>query len=238
MGDDRDVNAVFVHGSGRSGAAAWPAQVAEVDLRSWSCRFVDLTGRYGPDEQRDAVLAAVDRAGHVVAHSAGAVPAMRAAAAAPDAVRSLVLLEPAAFSAARGGPRVEEHVRAVSAVFSDAADPRVRDGEFAVRFLTALGAPGAAIADPGDPSLRSMGRRLRRSTPPWEVPLAADVVTRVPSLVVTGGWSALYEEVADALATSGARRLVLPGYGHRVQDHPGLNAALLEHWRAVGPGDR
>lgn len=232
------MNAVFVHGAGRSGAAAWPAQVADVDLRSWSCRFVDLTGRYGPDEQRDDVLAAVGTDGHLVAHSAGAVPAMRAAGTAPGAVRSLVLLEPAAFSAARGGPRVEEHVRAVSAVFADAADPRVRDGEFAVRFLTALGAPGAAIADPGDPALRSMGRRLRRSTPPWEVPLDPAVVAGVPSLVVTGGWSALYEEVGDALAAAGARRVVLSGYGHRVQDHPGFNAVLREHWQTVGAGAR
>lgn len=204
-----------------------------MDLRSWRCRFLDLTGLTGPDEQRDAVLGAVDEAGHVVAHSAGVVAALRAAERSPTAVRSLVLLEPAAFSLARGGVRVEAHVAAMSAVFADATNARVRDGEFAARFLTALGAPGAAIADPGDPALRSLGRRLRRGTPPWDVPLDGSVVARVPTLVVTGGWSPLYEEVAEALEVAGARRRVLAGYGHRVQDHPDLNAALLEHWRAA-----
>ncbi len=234
MRHDRGVRVVFVPGSGRSGASAWPGQAAAVELRRWSCRFLDLTGLWGPEDQRNAVLGAVGDAGHVVAHSAGAVAALRAAEAAPDAVRSLLLVEPAAFAAARGGPAVEAHVAAMSAVFADAEDPRVRDGQFAVRFLTALGAPGAAIADPGDPSLRSLGRRLRRSTPPWDVPLERGVLSRIPALVVTGGWSALYEEVADALADAGAHRRVLGGYGHRVQDHPDFNGVLDEHCRSAG----
>lgn len=233
MRHDRGVQVVFVPGSGRSGASAWPGQAAAVDLRRWPCRFLDLTGLAEPDEQRDAVLGALGDAAHVVAHSTGAVPALRAAERSPGVVRSLALLEPAAFSAARGGPAVEAHVAAMSAVFADAANPRVRDGQFAVRFLTALGAPGAAIADPGDPSLRSLGRRLRRSTPPWDVPLDRAVLSSVPTIVVTGGWSVLYEEVADALAAAGVRRRVLAGYGYRVQDHPDLNAVLQEHWRSV-----
>jgi len=233
MRHDRGVRVVFVPGSGRSGASAWPGQAAAVGLGRWSCTFLDLAGLADPDEQRDAVLGAIEDGGHVVAHSAGAVPAMRAAERAHDAVRSLALLEPAAFSATRGGPRVEAHVAGMSAVFADARDPRVRDGEFAVRFLTALGAPGAAIADAGDPSLRSLGRRLRRSTPPWAVPLDRTTPAHVPTLVVTGGWSPLYEEVAESLAVAGARRRVLAGYGHRVQDHPELNGLLAEHWRGV-----
>lgn len=233
MRHDRGVHVVFVPGSGRSGAAAWPVQAAAVELRRWPCTFLDLTGRVEPDEQRDAVLGALGEGGHVVAHAAGAVPALRAVERAPGVVRSLVLLEPAAFSATRGGPRVEAHVAAMSAVFAEAANPRVRDGQFAVRFLTALGAPGAAIADPGDPSLRSLGRRLRRSTPPWEVPLDRATPARVPTLVVTGGWSPLYEEVAESLAAAGAHRAVLAGYGHRVQDHPDADAVMAEHWRGA-----
>lgn len=233
MGHDRGVRAVFVPGSGRSGASAWPGQVADVALRRWTCRFLDLAALAEPDAQRDAVVAAAGDAGHVVAHSLGAVPAMRSVAGGAGVVRSLVLLEPAAFSAARGGEHVEAHVAAMSPVFADAENLRVRDGQFAVRFLTALGAPGAAIADPGDPLLRSMGRRLRRTPPPWDVPLDVATVERVPTLVVTGGWSPLYEEVASALVGSGARHRVLAGYGHRVQDHPDLNALLQEHWLAA-----
>lgn len=233
MGHHRGVHAVFVPASGRSGATAWPVQAASVDLRSRTCRFLDLAGYPAPDEQRDAVVAALADGGHVVAHAGGAVPAMRAAQAAPHLVRSFVLVEPDAFAGVRGGPQVEAYVARMSEVARAAADPRVRDGELAVRYLTAMGAPGAAIAAPGDPSLRLLGRRLRRTTPPWEVPLDADVVARTPTLVVTGGWSPLYEEVAAALADRGARHLVLRGYGHRPQDHPDLGAALLAHWDAA-----
>lgn len=223
------MHVVFVHGTGRSGALAWPGQAAAVDLRAWQCHFPDLSATVHPDDLV-TVLTALDGAAHLVAHSDGAVAALRAAERSPGAVRSLALLEPAAFTAARGRPRVEAHLARLAGVSSAAADPRVRDGELAVRFLTVLGAPGAALADPGDPSLRLLGRRLRRRTPPWDVAVDPVVVGRVPTLVVTGGWSALYEEVADALVAHGATRLVLGGYGHRPQDHPDANALLLEHW--------
>jgi hypothetical protein len=55
----------------------------------------------------------------------------------------------------------------------------------------------------------------------------------VPTLVATGGWSELYEEIARALVTLGARHAVMSGRGHRVQDHPDasrlLGAFLVEH---------
>lgn len=226
------VHAVFVHGSGRAGSLAWPGQVVALELRRRRCEFLDVSHVEDAADEVAAVLAALGAGAHLVAHSQGAVGALSAAERAPDLVRSLVLFEPAAFAAARGGPRVEAHVARMSAVFGDAANPLVRDGDFAVRFLTVLGSPGTALADPGDPTLRSMGQRLRRRTPPWETPTDADVVGRVPTLVVTGDWNGLYEEVADALAAHGAERRVLSGYGHRPQDHPEANALLSAFWAA------
>ncbi|WP_297740499.1 hypothetical protein [Nocardioides sp.] len=49
----------------------------------------------------------------------------------------------------------------------------------------------------------------------------------VRTLVVTAGWSPLYEETAASLV---ARRLTLQGAGHRVQDDPRVTPALCEHW--------
>jgi len=230
MRHDRGMHVVFVHGSSRSGAHGWPNQAVALDVRRRRCHFLDLDALVEVEEQRDAVLAALGDGGHVVGHSTGALPALAAAAHAPDVVRSLVLFEPAAFAAARGRPAVEGHVAAMGEVAELARDPRVRDGDLAVRYLTALGAPGAALADPADPALRALGRRLRRRTPPWRVPVAAEVVRRVPTLVVTGGWSAVFDEVAEVLAGHGAARRVLPGFGHRPQDHPDANAVLQEHW--------
>src|SRR5665647_3570818 len=51
-----------------------------------------------------------------------------------------------------------------------------------------------------------------------------------PTLVVTGGWNALYDEVAETLVEAGARRVVLAGYEHRPQDHEQASRLLLEHW--------
>ncbi len=220
------MTAVFVPGSGPAGAQAWPVQAADPELDRFGCVFA--TGGPGAFEELVALLA--DEGGHVVAHSAGAVPALRAAAARPGLVRSLVLCEPAAFAAARGGPLVEEHVAEMSAVFALADDPSVDDVAFAAAFLERL---GGTPPDPADPETAAFGRRVRAAPPPWSEPLDGAVVGRVPTLVLTGGWNDLYDEVADALCAAGARRAVLTGHGHRPQDHPDADALILEHWGAA-----
>lgn len=75
-----------------------------------------------------------------------------------------------------------------------------------------------------------MGRRVRAVPPPWNYVYDASFITAVPTLVITGGWNALYEEVAAALVEAGARRAVLAGYEHRPQDPEQASRLLLEHW--------
>ena len=62
----------------------------------------------------------------------------------------------------------------------------------------------------------------------------ARLVARVPTLVVTSGTSDIYDEVAQVLASHGASRLILGGYGHRVQDHPEASAAFQQFWSSLG----
>src|SRR5665647_192323 len=97
------VRTVFLHGAGRAGRAAWAAQSA-VEQDGWL--FLDR-GPSGDVPSTDArrIVAALDGSGHVVAASYGGVAAMLAAEQHPEAVRSLVLFEPACFSLARGGTR-------------------------------------------------------------------------------------------------------------------------------------
>jgi hypothetical protein len=216
---------VFVPGSGRGGAPAWPEQVIEPAQRGYDTRY--LASDVGAELQADLVGRTLARGGHLVAHSAGAVPAMLAAGRSGTAVRSLTLFEPACFGAARGGREVEGHVAVMTPVFARADDADVSDGELAALFLAAL---GARAPDPGDPAARALGRRLRSAPAPWHHALDASLVARVPTLVVTGGWNALYDEVAQRLVEAGAAHLVLEGYGHRPQDHPDANAALAAHW--------
>lgn len=220
---------VFVPGSGRDGAAAWPAQSsAQLGV---GVRPVFLTsGDVGAPAT--AVLKALgEEGGHVVAHSSGAVAATLAASSHPGLVRSLVLFEPACFALARGGVEVERHVTEMSPVFEDADKSSVSDQEFAARFLTAL---GAEPPFPPEPALSAMGRRLRAVPPPWSYAYDASFISVVPTLVITGGWNALYDEVAVELQEAGATHVVLPGFGHRPQDHERASRLLLEHWARPG----
>ena len=218
-----------MYGAGDGGPDGWPVQTAA----SPDACFLDRLAPTGADPvpyddpERDAkrIVEALGTAGHLVAHSGGAVPALLAAAQAPDAVRSLTLFEPACLGLARGRPGVEEMVAAMGAVFDRRADPELPDGEFTHDFLQAMGVPGT---DPADPEYAVVGARLRLSTPPWETPLSLEVVSRVPTLVVTGGWSAAFDEVAEVLVAAGASRVVVPGTGHGPQFHPDGQAAMAE----------
>ncbi|MCC3275084.1 MULTISPECIES: alpha/beta fold hydrolase [unclassified Arthrobacter] len=53
------------------------------------------------------------------------------------------------------------------------------------------------------------------AAPEWDAPL--DIVPGVPTLVLTGGWEPLYEEVAEFLVSTGAEHLQVGG-NHRPQD--------------------
>jgi hypothetical protein len=79
-----------------------------------------------------------------------------------------------------------------------------------------------------------MGRRLRAVPPPWDYGEDSEFLSLVPTLVVTGGWNALYDEVADVLVAAGASRTVLTGHGHRPQDHEQAPNVLASHWAVVG----
>jgi pimeloyl-ACP methyl ester carboxylesterase len=219
------MNVVFVPGAGRDGIAAWPEQSAE--SLGVQARPVFLSSGEEGVTASDVLEALGEEGGHLVAHSAGAVPATVATASRPELVRSLVLFEPACFGLARGGEEVERHVREMSPVFADASAADVSDSDFATRFLTALGAKPPL---PPAPALSAMGRRLRAVPPPWTQPSDVSFIAAVPTLVVTGGWNALYEEVATSLAHAGARHELLTGNEHRPQDHELACQLLRAHW--------
>ena len=229
------MTAVYMYGAGDGGPDGWPVQAAATPEATFLDRLAPTDADPVPfdDPERDAkrIVEALDGGGHLVAHSGGAVAALLAASQAPDVVRSLTLFEPACLGLARGRPAVDEMVAAMTAVFARRADPQVSDGEFTHDFLLAMGVPGT---DPDDPEYATVGARLRLSTPPWETPLPLDVVSRVPTLVVTGGWSAAFDEVAEVLVDAGARRVVVPGTGHGPQFHPDGQAALAAFQATYG----
>lgn len=222
------MNAVFLHGAGRAGVEAWPAQVATGEP-DWV--FLDRA-RNGdrPHDDATRIISALEptTTGHVVAHSYGANAAPIAAQRAPELVASLALLESACLDVARGKPAVEEHISAMTPVFAAADDASVSAGEFSSRFAVAMGTEPPDL--PQD-VLEAQVARLRALPPPWDTGVNVAGVLPVRTLVVTGAWNEMYEQVAAALVALGAEHATLSGNGHRVQDAPEANELLRQFWQ-------
>lgn len=231
---------VFVHGAGSFGAAAWPRQHGLA--LDYDCLFIkrhgfdDVAEPQAPDLEVDisVIREALGEGGHLVAHSAGAVPAMVAALRDPGRVYSLILCEPAVFSLTRDLPATAAHRELLQPLFDAAPDMTDEDfeREYVRRVFT--GEAGRAARPghtaPADEAARRSAARLRLQTPPWEAPL--EIVPGVPTLVLTGGWEPLYEEVADFLVSTGAEHLQVGG-NHRPQDTGTGKRAIREFLAAA-----
>ena len=236
LGDGEAV--VLVHGSLATAAEEWAAQAPLAD-QGFRLVAPDRRGygrspaAPGEDFLRDAddLLGLLGGGAHLVGHSYGGLGAMFAAARRPEAVRSLTLLEPAAFTLgqddAAGRALADEGRR------TWASD--VDDDEWVVGFLRAVG------SDPDEfpPDFLDMARPLvpllRNARPFWdrELPLDELAAAPFPKLVVSGGHHAGFEALCDELAGRiGATRAVITGAGHEIQltGQP-INEALLALWQ-------
>jgi pimeloyl-ACP methyl ester carboxylesterase len=223
---------VFVHGSVSNGRATWRAQ------RPLGHRYeLVVLNRPGfppepliddVDFDRDAtwVAARVRGGDHLVGHSYGGVIALLAAARLPG-LRSLTVVEPPAFSVARGTRAVEDFVATATALWLEG--PRGLE-PFLRGFLHAVGSPYEPPS-PLPPAVEQGARLLMVERAPWEaeIPLAALRATRYPKLVVSGGHSEAFDTVCDVLARDlGAERAVCRGAGHTAQSAGGFNELLSD----------
>jgi pimeloyl-ACP methyl ester carboxylesterase len=216
---------VFVHGAGNFGSAAWPRQ------HGMALRYDALfLRRHGFDAEAEPLetdfaedarivlrsLADDGRGaagGHVVAHSQGAIAAMMAAVERPDLVFSLTLVEPACLSLTADLPATAGHRALMEPLFE--VRHQLGDDDYEREFLHRAFA--ADTPEPSTPEAKRAARRLRLQAPPWEAPL--QIVPGVPTLVLTGGWEPLYEEIAGYLRETGALHRIAAG-GHRPHDSP------------------
>jgi pimeloyl-ACP methyl ester carboxylesterase len=208
---------VFVHGSGAFGAAAWGAQHGLA--LGYDALFLRRHG-FDPEaeplptdfaEDARIVMEALAGGGHLVAHAEGAIAAMMTAVEHPSLVHSLVLAEPACLSLTADLPATAAHRALLGPLYARRGE--LGDEAFHREYSRLVFGGAAAPLD--TPMARRAARRLRLQTPPWEAPL--QIVPGVPTLVITGGWEPLYEEVASYLSSTGAT-LAVPGGGHRPQD--------------------
>jgi pimeloyl-ACP methyl ester carboxylesterase len=225
---------VLVHGSVVGGRATWAGQ------RPLAERF-ELVVLERPgfppnppvdrvDFESDAALVAdmLEPGDHLVGHSYGGVISLLAAAARPEPIGSLTVIEPPATQVAAGEPAVAAFAAGGRALYESGAtsDPEA----FLRRFLAAVGSEFDPPT-PLPPELFQGAQALAVERGPWEaeVPLAALASAAFPKLVVSGAHHPAFDAICDALERRlPAERVVLPGYGHVVQRHPAFNDVLAD----------
>jgi pimeloyl-ACP methyl ester carboxylesterase len=185
-------------------------------------------GRVDFERDGEDIAAALGDGAHLVAHSYGALGAMLAAARRPDAVRSLLVIEPPAFALARGAPAVEELLERLAAVYP--APPETDPDRFYADFCEAFGLerpdPGMLLPEDVHSIRASMTERA-----PWEAEVPLDELTAggFPILVASGTWddtppeaqrlggAAMDAICAELAEQTGAERVIFPGAGHNPQ---------------------
>jgi pimeloyl-ACP methyl ester carboxylesterase len=213
---------LFVHGSVVGAERTWRRQLALAG--HWTLWLPNRPG-FGSspplvrgDFESEAPLFAelLGDGAHLVGHSYGAVIAIYAAALRPDAVRSLTVSEPGCLRVAAGDAAVDAHLAGGVYLYERAATASP------LEFLRAFrGGVGSTHETPErlEGELLAGVRLLMAERPPWEAdpPLEELGARPFPKLVISGGHSAVFEAVCDAVATRlHARRAVIRGRGHTI----------------------
>lgn len=224
---------VYLHGLGAAAAPYFTRVAAHPSLERRRSLLVDLLGfglsdrparyRHTLDDHAATVAAVLDRAGaggaDVVGHSMGGAVAVVLAAARPDLVRSLVVVEPNLDPAdlEPGSPSSRGIAAWTEAEFVATGFDRL---------LAAAGGTGAATLRMADPVAvhRSAVALVRATVPSTRELLLA---LPVPRTLVEGGRSDPDPGRAE-LAAAGVRCVVVPDAGHDVMlDAPEAFAGVL-----------
>lgn len=235
---------LMVHGGVQGGLGGGPSTFDKQEAlaaRGWQVEVVDRPGfgqspTRGPDDmEADAVWIAdmLGSGAHLVAHSWGAAESLLAAARRPDAVKSLVLVEPALEALLPTDPGFKDNPVAQAAMgarmqqIMGAGSP----AEYGLSFARSLGTAstgtegpnGVAAALAADPAQAArIGCSLLRSrmATPQSFLKAAQAVAQagIPVLVISGGWSPAYVAVGELTAKlTGGRHVIVQSPSHFVQ---------------------
>ncbi len=166
---------VLVHGAVTNGQETWQEQ--RPLSQDYALVTPDRLG-YGlgapeaaEDPEADAVTigALLGQGAHLVGYSMGGMVAMLAAARHPEAVKSLVLVEPVAFDLVRGREEMEDFIAGYEGLRASSPDAET----FLRGFLMFVGndpAEVAQIPEPMPESLHNAAVALYTGAAPWDVP--------------------------------------------------------------------
>jgi pimeloyl-ACP methyl ester carboxylesterase len=213
---------VFVHGSVGNGEAAWGKQRPLAD--EFELVVLNRPGfppgppavRVDFEEHGTWVAERLEPGDHLCGHSYGGIVSLYAAAKV-EGLSSLTVAEPPAFGIAARRPEADEFSGKLQCLWRDGPrEPRA----FLAAFYTAVAGRAVELPDPLPPDLHQGARMLMLERGPWEArpPLHELRAAPFPKLVVSGGWSAAFDDVCDVLEERlPAERAVLPGMGHNPQ---------------------
>ncbi len=219
---DRGPTVVLVHGSLNDGSVAFQAQIPLAER--WRLVIPNRRG-YGknpPIERVDVdadareIVELLGKGAHLVGTSMGGIVAGRAAALAPDRVRSLTLIEPPAFLNASDVPAVAETAAAMKRHW-EVADKKDA-GIFIQGFLKALGIQ-MPVPSPLPPHVLTATRNLMTEVP-WQMSIPTGEIDQAPypKAVVSGTSCTALEAICARLGEqTHAVRRVFPNAGHAVQ---------------------
>lgn len=234
---DTGPKVLMIHGGVQGGIGGGPATFAKQAAwgdDGWQVLLPDRPGfgqspTRGPDDMEGDAAWVADMLGdgaHLVGHSFGGADALLAAARRPEAVRSLVLVEPALIPLLPGSDVLKADARAradflrMGRSWLAARTPE----DYATIFLRSLfrDAADAGFGRNGPQEMHNLGCSLLRARFATAAAMrkAAETVAahRIPTLVVSGGWSPTFDAVGEIAARLTHGRLVIvPAPNHFVQ---------------------
>ncbi|WP_428391252.1 alpha/beta fold hydrolase [Lichenicoccus sp.] len=228
---------LIIHGGVQGGIGGGPSTFAKQQALAnlgWQVAIANRPGfgrspsRGADNMQADALWIAdmLGDGGNLIGHSWGGAEALLAAARRPDAVRSLVLVEPALQGLAMIDPVVQADP-AQQATVMRMMEPLLTahtPGDYARGFIRSLvgtvdSSTSRNIGDIDDEAATRLGCAIlqARMAPPPVLQEAAKTVAKanVPVLVISGGWNPSIDAVAEIVArVTGGRHVVVTSPNH------------------------